>query len=289
MLIKRLFLLLTALPLIVACEEAHNSPVHYAIFYGEEATPEQLSKYDLLVFQPYNHTLLKHLTPAQEALMYVNLGESYPGILSPEEEARLAVDFNEVWENHIIDIRKAEWKELILNRFVAEASTKGFDGVMLDTVDSSLHLEATNPKKFNGMRAASIDLIRAIRTSYPNLKIMLNRGFDIWHEVGPEIQMVLIEDVFTSYDFANQQPRLQTPDITKQHIARIRLLKGQNPHLQFFCVEYWDMNDRRGVAKLYKTQREHGLTPYVATPPLDQLFEEPDASELMTTNGASNA
>lgn len=287
MLTKRLLLLLAALPLLASCDKAPNEPTRYAILYGKEATAEQLSKYDLLVFQPYNHTLLQHLTPKQEALMYVNLGESYPGILSPEEEARLAVDYNEIWKNHIIDIRQPEWEDIFINRFVAEAVAKGFNGVMLDTVDSSLHLETQNPEKFKGMTTAALRLIRAIKAKHPQMKVMLNRGFAIWPAAAPSIDMVLIEDIFTAYDFGANRPQIQQIELTKQHLARISLLRGTNPHIKFFCVEYWDMNDKRGVAKLYELQRKHGLSPYVATPSLEVIHTEPTANELLT--GASNA
>jgi hypothetical protein len=241
MLIKRLFFFLTALPLLVACDKPDNEP-RLSILYGLEALPEPLSKYDLLVFQPYNYKSLEHLTPKQQALIYVNLGKSYPSILSTEAPPHLTADFNGIWRNYIV-----------------------------------------------GTPNTSIDLTHSIQTPNPELKILLNRGFDTWPEIGSGGQVTFLENIFTHHHFANQRPRLQASDITKQHIARIRPLKDTTHHLQFFCIEYWDINDKRGLAKRHKIQRKHDLMADISTSPLDRLYAGPGANELMTTNGATNA
>jgi hypothetical protein len=104
---------------------------------------------------------------------------------------------------------------------------------------------------------------------------MVNRGYALMPEIAGSIDIVLGESVLTTFDAATRAyARVPEPDVAWQ-VEALRRAKALNPALRIFTLDYWDPADTAGVRRIYAEQRANGFVPYVSTPMLDTLIEEP--------------
>lgn len=282
---RKLILSCTAIALC-ACQPTAYFNDHYdrwAVYYGTDAQAQAFTPYSLAVLDSAEHPdihAIHRTTPT--VLGYLSVGE-VDATHDPKNAPATLIEKNPLWNSQMVDIRQPDWQKYLIERKVPAILAKGFDGVMLDTVDSALYLEEKEPEKYKGMKDAAIYIVKALRYRYPNMPIMLNRGFAIWPEVAPQLTSVLAESTFTITEGPQRTPRLQTADAYRQYIKKLKEAKAYNENLIIYSLDYWDMNDRKGVSRIYKAQRKQGLIPYVSTPDLKKIYHEIKASIIAPT------
>ena len=167
-----------------------------------------------------------------------------------------------------MDITSPIWQAMVL-AYVDDAASKGFDGVMLDAIDSPLYWAEKNaPKKLDLMQAHAATLIHAIHKAHPSMKIMLNRGFSLLPLVAYEIDYVLAESIMINTDLSTRQFTPFSPNTYNEAVAQLQHAVALAPHLRVFTLDYWNQDDGKGLEHIYTTQRAQGFTPYVTTPDL---------------------
>jgi hypothetical protein len=158
---------------------------------------------------------------------------------------------------------------------VDDAMLHGFNGVMLDTVDSPLAwAKKQSDADYQRMRESAITLISDIRHKYPKIKIMLNRGFDLVAASAPQIDYVLAESILTYKDDSTGQFNFISP-VTYANVAAQLQHLAHPKTLQILTLDYWDINDVYGVQDIYQRQRAEGFAPYVTTSDLRHFTPEP--------------
>lgn len=247
----------------------------WAVYYSDEADASELAQHNVIVLDGDIHPDLEALKKSgAKVLGYISVGEVHDH-KAHEFADKLMIETNEDWGSHRVDIRQPEWQEHIINKAVPALLDKGFDGVMLDTIDAPIYLEGKDPERFAGSRAAAIYMVRAIHYHNPTAHIMINRGFDILPEVGGSIDSILAESILSNYDLKAKTATYQPDAIYKQYVTKIRAVMQAYPHIKVYSLDYWDMNDTMGVANIYTIQRKNGFIPYVTTPDLRNIHQEP--------------
>lgn len=87
------------------------------------------------------------------------------------------------WDTYVMDIREQHYREVLLSKIHSEIAEKQLDGVFFDTVDDLdyyFHEDVTTQKE---MRAGYELLLDTVRSAYPDLLIIQNRGFDSYKTV----------------------------------------------------------------------------------------------------------
>ena len=254
------------------------APEHWSVYYGQMATPEELQNYDLLVLDPETHPPLRPLLNRNHTVLaYLSLGEAKIDHQADRlmTDRSMVLSKNPNWQSLVIDIRNPAWMAMVVEQLVPSLLQQGFDGVMLDTIDSSIALEMKDKKAYAGMQKAAAQLVHTLRENYPDMKIMVNRGFEILPQVAGDIDMVLAESIFTTYDFkTNKHLRVQ-PSHYESIVNYLQKLKEVNPRLMLFSLDYWPLEDVDNVRRIYAEQRAHGLVPYVSTLDLQSVTAEP--------------
>jgi uncharacterized protein (TIGR01370 family) len=274
------FLIACALLLLPVAASAEESGIYtrWAAYYAQDAAPEQLQMFDLLVVDPeYPPELRNVFGPNRTVLAYLSLGEAQRDHVAGKQLAGspLLLRENKTWNSNTIDIRNPRWLSMVVEELVPAILEQGFDGIMLDTIDSPIGLELEDKKSYAGMQDAAVQLIRALREHYPGIKIMLNRGFEILPEVAADIDMVLAESIFTQYDFKTKKYNRVQESHYKSIVDYLHSLEEVNPRLALYSLDYWPLEDEATIRTIYATQRENGLVPYVATLELNKLIAEP--------------
>lgn len=256
-----------------------KKPERWAVYYSQMSPAEAFLPYDVLVFDRDGHPPLPTLDDGKRLLLgYVSFGEAeihrkdYPQVQALD----VLIDGVPGWQgNAFIDVRKPQWRDYILNTIIPDLMREGFNGVMLDTVDNLIWLEDKDPVAYAGIRRATIDLIHAIHQSFPQLHIMLNRGFSILPHVAADIHMLLAESVYTSWNTATATPAMAPPDIQQNYLRDIQKAQKQFPGLKVYSLDYWPPDAIEAIRAIYKQQRANGFIPYVTTPDLQTLHPEP--------------
>ena len=249
---------------------------HWAAYYDTKLPAEAFSDLDLVVFDRRYHPDFRHMKENTVILAYVSMGEVYGDV--PEkhdlENDRALLTKNPNWNSHAVDLTSEKWRRLVLG-YVDYALAHGFDGVMLDTVDSPLEwARATAPNRQVEMQKAAVSLIHAIREKYPDIKIMLNRGFQIAPQVIFDIDYLLAESVLSYKDELTGQYRLVASKDYSDAVGQLHTIIARTDKVRVLTLDYWDMNDGHGVDKLYAMQRAAGFHPYVTTPDLHHFTPE---------------
>jgi hypothetical protein len=120
-----------------------------------------------------------------------------------------------------------------------------------------------------------IELIKTIRLNYPDMPIMINRGFDILPEIAKDINMFLAENILVDHNFKTGNNYFVPERQYQEYVERLKEAKKINPNLEIYTLDYWDPKDKEVIKKIYDIQRKHGFNPYVSTVELDKIILEP--------------
>ena len=249
----------------------------WAIYYDSKVPAEQFAGYDLVVFDRVYYASFSNLSGKTIVLAYVSAGEIRDD--APEkpllDKERAIFPHKNKWGSWAVDLTCERWQNIVLSH-VDDAMQKGFDGVMLDTIDSPLHASAaTSPELAAANRDAVVALIEAIHSRHPNIKIMINRGFEILPKVADKIDYALAESILTEFNISTGQSHLNPSNSYQQATDALYWARDLSPTIKIYTLDYWNLDDVDGVKKIYQIQRAHGFTPYVATPDLQRFTPEP--------------
>ena len=171
-------------------------------FYGITADESILATYDLVVLDlGYQGSINLIARTGTKVCGYLSLGEIRtsdpfrefldPAALLPE---------NPDWPGtRRVDIRHPSWRSLVLDR-IPSLEAQAFTGLMLDTLDTPPYLEHLDPVRHRGMREAAVELVNCIRARWPDMMLIMNRGYALLPDVVQNIDAVIAESLLTSPD-----------------------------------------------------------------------------------------
>ncbi|TAE34174.1 MAG: hypothetical protein EAY65_03535 [Alphaproteobacteria bacterium] len=255
------------------------NPKRFIVYYGAEAKEEQFYPYDIIVFDRDKHPSLQKLRRKNKVLLGYISGGELEQYRDNFEQLKTKFDIlgtNETWKDHmIVDVRDPEWTRHLIEDIIPPIVKQGFNGIFIDTLDSVTHYETIDPKRYKGMIQATATMIKTIHYHYPELKIMINRGFDVLPFIANDIHYVLAESTLVQYDFTNHTTKLMDDAIYQHYVQRMFDLKKQAPHLEMTTLDYWKMDDTAMVQELYRRHEANGFMPYVTTIELNRVDNRP--------------
>lgn len=275
--VLRFDILLMLTSVMLAGAGASRRP--WVVYYSDGAHAEEFRNYDLIVFDSEVHPPLAPIAArGARVLGYLSLCEveRQRNGYAAAKDAGLLAGKNPSWpDSYYVDVRDPRWRKIVVGQLAPKILSSGFQGLFLDTLDDAAELEQRDPKKFRGMKAAAIELVREIRQAAPGTTLMVNRGYDLLPEIAASVDIVLGESVYATYDFATKKYHRVAGEDYRDQVALLTKLRSAKPSLRICTLDYWDPGDRGGMRQIYREERSHGFDPYVATISLDQLVREP--------------
>lgn len=253
-----------------------TQPKTWLCYYGTALGQREYGRFDLVVLDGQNHPPLKRKAPGKPLLLgYVTAGETAPA--SPSWPLAHGKDFiagkNENWGSLVIDMRSEQWQAVLLDVIIPQVLAKGFDGVFLDTIDSSLALATgKDAEKYAGMRESVLGFMRALRQRHPGIHISLNRGFELLPEAAPLIDSLLVEDLSYGYDFEKKEYRAVEPQVRDALVKMASKALAANPGLTVLTLDYALPSQKDRIKEAINFSRSKGFVPYVSTLALDQVY-----------------
>ena len=196
-------------------------------------------------------------------LAYLSVGEAdtrrptWPAV----RDQPFLVEPNPDWPGVRVDIRDRRWQEVLLHDELPPLIQHGYDGVMLDTIDTVPYLEAKDPARFAGSRQALRDWLGRLREAFPRA-IFLANGSDALVDAAPFVDGFVVEGVFALYDPGRRAYRATT-DAERAWklgaIARARAVAAR----PVFTIEYADVGDTTLARSAAEQSHAQGFHPYV--------------------------
>ena len=254
-----------------------NKSIRWLAFYGANADEALLATYDIVVLDPAFEGSI-HLVAARGAQVcgYLSLGEirTSDPLMAFLDPAALLPE-NPDWPGtRRVDIRHPSWRSLVLDGQIPSLVSQGFTGLMVDTLDTPPYLELLAPARFHGMREAAIELVDDIHARWPEMMLVMNRGYALLPDVVEKVDAVIAESLMTSPDRRTGGFAWVDSRQVKSQLALLNPAVSRRPPLPILSLDYWDPNDAKIIAEIYRRERELGHHPYVATRLLDQIVPE---------------
>lgn len=265
--------------MLLTFKEISKNNERYCVYYSDQVQANEFSSFDLVVLDSDHHPYLQGFIQKKKTILgYISLGEvEYQRSYFNEVKSEgILLQENKYWPgSYFVDVRDPRWTRRVIEDLIPDILTKRFDGIFLDTLDNPGELERTDPEKYAGMLAAAVTLVKEIRRHYPEIKIMMNRGYDLLPEVGGDIDMEMGESVFADYNFETKTYQFVEKGLYKKQLRILKDAQGLYSTLKVFTLDYWNPKDSKEIKNIYKIQRENGFIPYVATVELNTIVPEP--------------
>ena len=223
----------------------------FFIYYGSAACIHRLNEYQTLVLDPDNYkdvNKFKSFTYAYLSIGEVNSFRNYFQCLKKNNKL---LEKNSIWDSYLIKFDDF-WENHIFNFIIPDIINSGYNGIMLDTIDTIIFNKLTSKDKL-------IAFINKIKVLYPSLKVMINRGFEIINDL--IVDSVLLESTITTHDFQ-----------TKEYILYEEPYKVNIKNsIKCYSVDYWHKNDSYMINKIRNVALNKGYIPLVTDIKLQDL------------------
>lgn len=244
----------------------------WACFYGAKLSTQAWRSLDLVVVDPDNFKGSLSTGPVRVA--YVSAGEADERRPSWERLAGkpFLIEPNPDWPgDHRADLRDPAWRTEV-ELAVSSALAMGYDGVMLDTLDTAEYLESSAPARFAGSVAAAGDLLHSLRAKHPSAVILVNNGLALLARAGTVIDGVMVEDLYTRCMPGDEPCGPASRASAREKEARLQRFARATGRPVFVFL-YSRIGERRSrwVRKAVERSRRSGFFPYLSAPTLDRL------------------
>jgi len=246
-------------------------PPAVAFFYGEKPPWDVLQAFDLVVVDP------DHVPAPESAALtatrlaaYVAVGEVQPqrSYAARMPKAWLIGD-NAAWGSRIIDQSAPGWPEFFVSQVIAPLWAAGYRDFFLDTLDS-YHKVATTPEARARQEAGLVAVIRALKTRFPQVRLIFNRGFEILPKVHEQVYAVAAESLFEGFDAAANQYRSVPPADREWLLTQLERIRSEY-RLPVIAIDYVAPAEREKARQTARKITELGFIPWVANAALDTV------------------
>ena len=246
-----------------------------AFYYGANPPLDELKAFDIAVVEPEHVPDPKPFRRdaaigAAELFAYVSIGEVEPtrayfkaipaGILKGE---------NQAWGSSVVDQTHPQWQAFLVERIVAPLWQRGYRGFFLDTLDS-YHLIAKTPEARAAQEAAMVATLRALRTRFPGIRLIFNRGFEVLPQVREMVLAVAAESLYRGWDPAAKKYREVPAGDREWLLAQLQKVKNEYA-LPVIAIDYVAPGERALARETARRILALGITPWVANADLDML------------------
>lgn len=233
-----------------------------------------IERYDMAILDPDSHPSIEAVRKKTVLIAYVSIGEAetYRKYWANAEGQDWVLGKNPNWPgNYYVDVRSSEWKHIITDEVIPDLIGKGFEGIMMDTIDTAVMLETGDPEKYAGSNEAMAGLIKSIHDTYPELLLISNNGFAILEEIAPYLDGMLTEDIYMMPDFANNSYKKVPAEESAYKISILTKLMKEHK-MPVFIVDYIPQKDKALISEDISKIKRLRFKPYIAEKDLDKLY-----------------
>ncbi|EAU68081.1 putative signal peptide protein [Stigmatella aurantiaca DW4/3-1] len=255
----------------VSAEPPATETQSIAFYYGDQVPVAELSHFKQVVLEPGATTPeeLKALRANSQVYAYLSVGEvNRNNAAHAQVQPDWIISENAAWGSDVVDPRHAQVRAFLLAQAQA-LWARGYHGLFLDTLDSPLAVPAP-PSVVQARTRALVELLREMHQRLPGVKLLLNRGFELFPEAAPFAAGVVAESLFTGWNAAaNRYEPVAEKDRAwlQERLTHLHERHG----LPVTVIDYLPPSEREQARTVARSILALGFTPYVTNASLDTL------------------
>lgn len=239
-----------------------------AFHYGADAPLDALKAFDVAVVDPdHGFDPVAYRGPDQarsgsELFAYVSVGEVQPSrAFAKDIPAAWRMGANSTWGSILIDQRRPEWPAFFADRVVGPLWARGWRGFFLDTMDSyQLGGAEADPA---AQQRGIVTLIRTLRSRFPGIRLISNRGFELLPQIAGDLEGVAAESLFRGYLADKKRYREVPPADRKWLTEQLRAVR-ERWKLAAIAIDYVAPAERALARETAEQIRAQGFIPWVS-------------------------
>jgi len=266
--LKAVLLLHLGWPLLFTGSVQGADAEHFYVDYSRIVSPVHLRLYDLSIISPDAEVdLAEGHKLGHRFFSYLSIGEVASDAPYREKAISRKIPFfgkNEFWQSDLVDLSHPDWTQFVIE-LAGVSVQKHFDGFFLDTVDSVELLIQKYPERAEAFRSGLVSLIKKLKATYPEKKIIINRGFPVIDQLVGIVDGMLIESVFQTFDGTKKAYVAVAPSTTEELLLRIKKVKDAG--FSIYIIDYVDPGKpalARETAKKIENLGYHALITTIA-------------------------
>lgn len=261
-------MLLTLLSVMMAASSFSADP-SVAFFYATNPPADELKAFDIVVVDPGSGlSPLSYGTRGSELFAYVSLGETDPGAAYEKKLAdRWVIGMNKGWGSRIMDVSDPGWQSFFLDEVVAPLWAAGYRGFFLDTLDS--YQIAAEKDQHAAMEQGIVSIIRELKRRWPGARLILNRGFEVFDRVRPQVFAMAAESLYKGYSPATGGYHDVAENDRDWLLARLNQVRKQG--VPVIAIDYVPPGNRSQAREIAEKIKRQGFIPWVTDKDLASL------------------
>ncbi len=254
-----------------ASSKPHQSHNNVAFYYAPNIPVYELAHFDEVVVQAKNCTKKERLYLQKQGVSvfaYLSMGEIEKDVALDESIPKdWFIGFNHTWQSNVVDLNNKNWQQWILER-AKKLQNLGYDGIFLDTLDSYNLLTGSNEQK-KAQKLALIKTIKILNKELPELKLHLNRGFDLIPALEGVVHAVSVETLFQAWSETNKKFYPVKEHDTNWLLNKLREVQARN--ISINVIDYVKPTNTKLSKETANKIAALGFTPWVSVPALNTI------------------
>jgi len=242
-----------------------------AVFYGANLPTDILSQYKRIIVEPDNvkpNELLALRAKDSRVFAYVSIGEVNP---SRKWFKKIKADWvlgdNKIWDSKVMDLASSGWQDFLVDTVVAPLWTAGYRGLFLDTMDS-FYIFAKDKQQQEIQTKALTQLMQKIHQRYPDMRFISNRGFEVLASIGQQLEAVVAESLYASWDNGKKTYQDTTENDQKWLLGKLNKIKKELS-IDVIIIDYAESDNRTHAVEIAAKIAQQGFIPWISIPSLD--------------------
>ena len=243
-------------------------------YYGDDRRVLDVDGYQLLILES---EAIGDVSDEDKAgrlcVAYMSVGEAEQNrwFWRDIKDRQWVLDVNPDWPDaRRVDPRSVEWQRLLIDEVAANILAAGYDGFLLDNVDTPEFLMRTEPELYKGAEDAMAGIIRGLRERYPGAVIIANGGLGVVPGVAGSLDAMMYEGTVSSWRRLDNGTFAYGEIAPKQKTwLRPRLARVKSAGLPVLALEYANPGDPAGMKKVWEEVVKAGNNPYISQRDLD--------------------
>jgi uncharacterized protein (TIGR01370 family) len=242
-----------------------------AFCYGSHPPADELRAFDIAIVDPSQRTVnpKKFSNDQHKLYAYVSVGEverfrDYYKLLNRD----WIIGENEIWQSDVLDQSNQAWRKFFVDKIITPLWQQGYRGFLLDTLDS-YQLVAKTAKEKRQQEKGLIELIRMIKSKYPDAHLIFNRGFEILPKAYKLVDAVAAESLFAGWNQTEQKYQPVTEENRTWLLKQLKKIKKYK--LPVIIIDYVNPADRNQAHEVAKKINLLGFIPWVTDGSLTSL------------------
>ena len=230
-----------------------------AFYYGDDPSADFFEQFDRVVVDPDRIDPIWPRRYPDKLFAYVSIGEHEAWRGDTPKGKAWKLGKNRAWNSEVADLTDPGYRAFVLQRF-ATLHARGYRNFFLDTLDAVFG-KVHDAKAREAQKAALSTLLAAIRTHYPDAKLIANRGVEVMEQLCRTVDAFAIESLYKGID-AKTKAYIDLPEHDSAWI-RTQLDRAKACGLQPIVIDYLPEDAAKARAEDARKITEAGYTPYI--------------------------